>query len=309
MDLSPKLSTQLLDPVNQLYRNKLATFLVDRIKNTPITPNSLTLTHTVVGVLAAVLIYFQHYILAVFCFELRNVLDCMDGVLARLKNQTTVFGRVLDTIGDGVAFNAVMIAGAMRMIQDFPSYQPSLILICVSCFALIAAHCGSVYQLMRRKLGSIILSQIDSVEREWREQSEKARGADPSLIDQFGFWIDTVTIRFVSEEWYEKIERRRTAPDWETRALQDAVTMNELAKVTRRREFRNAVRFTSIVSDDNIFVVMGISFLVLGIFPAQIFPNVHPVLIAFGVGLVFALTALGVGLHFLHKFLHGVYRN
>jgi phosphatidylglycerophosphate synthase len=309
MDLSPKLSTQLLDPLNQLYRNKVALRLVDKIKNTSITPNMLTIAHTAVGVTAAILIYFQHYILAVFCFELRNILDCMDGILARLKNQSTVFGRVLDTIGDAIAFNAVMIAGAMRMIQDFPSYHPSLILIVVFLFALIAAHCGSVYQLMKRKLGSIIQCQIDTVEREWREQSEKARGSDPSMIDQFGFWLDTVTIRFVSEEWYEKIERRRTAPDWEARALQDAVTMNELAKITRRREFRRAVRFTSFVSDDNIFAVIGICLLILGIFPTQIFPNVHPLLLAFGLGLAFSLVSLMVGLHYLHKFLHGVYRN
>ena len=309
MELSPKLSTELLDPLNRLYRHKLALWLVNLIKSTSITPNMLTIAHTTMGVLAAVLIYFQHYILAVFCFEFRNILDCMDGLLARLKNQSTVFGRVLDTIGDGIAFNSVMIAGAMRMIQDFPSYHPSLILISVFLFALIAAQSGSVYQLMKRKLGSIIQCQIDSVEREWREQSEKARSSDPSWIDQFGFWLDTVTIRFVSEEWYEKIERRRTAADWEARALQDAVTMNELAKITRRREFRRAVRFTSFVSDDNIFAVMGLCFLILGIFPAQIFPNVHPVLIAFGTALVFALVALMLGLRYLHKFLHGVYRH
>jgi hypothetical protein len=49
-------------------------------------------------------------------------------------------------------------------------------------------------------------------------------------------------------------------------------------------------------------------FLILGIFPNAIFPHVHPVLIAFSVGMVYALTALLFGLHFLHRFLHGVYR-
>jgi phosphatidylglycerophosphate synthase len=308
MELSPKLSSELLDPVNRLYRHRVAKALANLIKNTPITPNLLTMAHTVVGVFAAILIYFQHYILAVFCFELRTLLDCMDGILARLKNQSTAFGRVLDTIGDAIAFNSLMIAGAMRMIIDFPSYRPSLILISVFCFAMIAAQSGGVYQLMKRKLGSIILSQVDTVEREWREHSEVMRGPNPSWISQFGFWLDTMTIRFISEEWYEKINRRRTASDWEARALQDAATMNELAKITRRREFINAVRFTAFVSDDNIFAVMSICFLILGTFPDQIFPNVHPVLVAFAAGLVFALVALLLGLHFLHKFLHGVYR-
>ncbi len=309
MDLSPKLSTQLQDPLNQLYRHRLAAFLVDHIRTSFITPNMLTFAHGTVGVGAAFLIYFQHYILAVLLFELRTVLDCMDGILARMRGQHTGFGRVLDTIADGIAFNAVMIAGALRMIQDFPSYEPSLILISVFCFALVAAQSGSIYQLMKRKLGSIILCQVDSVERDWREHGMKVRGDSPSWVDQFGYWLDTMTIRFVSVEWYEKIKRRRNDPDWEACALRDAKTMNELARITRKREFRHAVRFTSFVSDDNIFAVIGLCLLVLGAFPSQIFPHVHPVLVAFGAGLTFALIALCIGLHYLHKFLHGVYRN
>jgi phosphatidylglycerophosphate synthase len=301
--------SQLLDPINRLYRHRLAKRIAHFLRKTPVNANHVTVAHTLVGILAAFLIYRSEYLFAVLLFEVRTVLDTVDGILARLKNQASPFGRTLDTIGDGITFNSLMLAGALRMIGDFPSYRPSLILIAVFLFALTAAHCGSVYQLMKRKLGSIIMEQVDSVEREWREQGEKIQNDPGAWMARFGFWMDTLTIRFVSEEWYEKIARRRTAGDWESRALQDASTMNELARRTRRREFRNAVRYTAFVSDDNIFAVMSLCFLVLEAFPNGIFPHVHPVLIAFSAGFVYALGALALGLHHLHGFYHGVYRD
>ena len=307
--LPPKSMSLLLDPVNRFYRHRLAKRIAHALKGTSITPNQITLAHTMVGVGAASLIYGKHYLLAVVLFEIRTILDCMDGILARLKGQSTAFGRTLDTIGDGITFNALMIAGALRMILDFPTYRPSLILIAVFFFAMTAAHCGSVYQLMKRKLGSIILEQIDSVEREWREQAQKVYGDGAAGITRFGYWLDTFTIRFVSEEWYEKIKRRRKAEDWEAKALADATTMNELARITRKNEFKNAVKFTAFVSDDNIFAVMGICFIVLEASPASILPYVHPVLIAFSAGFVYAVLSLILGLHYLHGFYHGVYRD
>jgi phosphatidylglycerophosphate synthase len=310
MDPIPSKSlSRLLDPVNRLYRHRLAKRIAIALRQTPVTANQITLVHTAVGILASIMIYQTHYAAAALLFEVRTVLDSTDGILARLKNQATAFGRTVDTIGDGITFNSVMLAGALRMIQDFPTYRPSIILILVFFFAMTAAHCGSVYQLMKRKLGSIIMEQIDTVEREWREQGEKVRADSRSWISRFGFWLDSLTIRFVSEEWYEKINRRRGAEDWEARALADATTMNELARKTRRREFENAVRFTAFVSDDNILTVISLGLIVLELFPNGIFPYVHPVLVAFLGGFVYAVAALVLGLHFLHEFYHGVYRD
>ncbi|MBU6155108.1 MAG: CDP-alcohol phosphatidyltransferase family protein [Bdellovibrionales bacterium] len=310
MDRLPSKSlSRLLDPLNRLYRHRIAKRIAHLIKGTPITPNQITFAHTCVGVGAASMVFFKHYLLAVLLLEIRTVLDCTDGILARLKNSSTPLGRTLDTIGDGITFNALMIAGALRMILDFPSYRPSLILIAVFLFAMTAAHCGSVYQLMKRKLGSIILEQIDTVEREWREQAARVYGGGGSGLSRFGYWLDTFTIRFVSEEWYEKIKKRRKSEDWEAKALSDATTMNELARRTRKAEFEKAVRYTAYVSDDNIFAVMSLCLLVSEAFPMAILPYVHPVLIAFSAGFVYAIIALILGLHYLHVFYHGVYRD
>lgn len=307
--LPPKSMSLLLDPINRLYRHRLAKKIAHLLRNTSVSANHITVLHGIVGVAAALLIYRREYLFAVLVYEVRTLLDAIDGILARLKHESSAFGRTLDTIADGLTFNALMVAGALRMILDFPTYRPSIILIGVFLFAMTAAHCGSVYQLMKRKLGSIIMEQVDTVEREWREQAERMKLDPFSWISRFGFWLDTITIRFVSEEWYEKINRRKNAEDWEARALSDATTMNELARKTRKKEFRNAVRFTAFVSDDNIFAVMGVCFVVLEAFPQEIFPFVHPVLIAFSAGFLYAVISLILGLHYLQGFYHGVYRD
>ncbi len=305
---SPLSDVKLLDPLNRLYRHELAEWVVSRIKSSRITPNEITIAHTLVGLSAAALIYHEHYVIAVLLYELRTVLDCVDGVLARAKNQSTTMGRALDAIGDGISFNSLMIAGALRLIQDFRNYNSFLIVIGVFTFALVAAHCGTVYQLMRRKLGSIIHSDVDSVELEWRDYYAETQRENPSSLSKFGFWLDSMTIRFVSKEWYKKVLRRKDSIDWREKAQSESVHMNELATITRKHEFNRAVKWTAYVSDDNILSVMCGVLLVLSLFPQDIFPNVHPLVVAFGVGFVYAMVALSIGLHYLHEFLHGVHR-
>ena len=303
-----RLQRKLLDPLNRLYRYRIADALASFLKTTPISPNMITVLHTGVGVFAAWMVFNEHYVVAACLYEGRTILDCLDGVLARIKNQSTVMGRPLDTIGDGVAFNALMVAGALRMIRDFNTYNPVLITLGVFFFAFIAAHCGTVYHLMKRKLGSILRKQLDTVEIEWREHYEKAKVTHPTFISRFGFWVDSVTIKFVSKEWYRKLQRRRDLVDWKEKALSEASLMNELAHITRVREFKQAVGAAAYVSDDNIFAVISLCFIVQGLFPNQIFPHVHPVLVAFGAGLIYGVISLLLGLHYLHSFLHGVYR-
>jgi phosphatidylglycerophosphate synthase len=305
--LEPRIN-QLLDPVNRLYRYRAAEALARFLLRTRVTPNQITIAHTLVGVGAAGMIYLKYYVLAVLMYELRTLLDCTDGVLARVKNQSSSMGRILDTLGDGISFNALMFAGALRMIQDFENYRPSLILIFVFCFAMTATHCGVTYQLIRRKLVSILTKTIDSVELDWREGRSLIKTGTAPALARFGFWLDSGMIRFISEEWFEKIDRRWHREDWKERALGDAVVRHELAHSTRKRALRNAIRFTSYLSDDNVFAIMSFSFLISGFFPEAVFPFVHPVLIAFSAGFVYAIISLLLALHFFHDFYHGVYR-
>ena len=306
--LTQAIGNRLQDPLNRLYRDRVAHRLANFLKSTSMTPNAVTMLHTLIGVFGAYLIYQESYLLAVVCLELRALLDCVDGILARLKNQSTATGRALDAIGDGITFNALMVAGTLRLIKDFKAYPHPMIVVGVMIFAFVAVHSGVVYHLMRRKLVSIAQREIDIVETEWREIYQQTRVPKPSPLVKFSFWIDSMTIKFVSEEWYHKVIKRKDLQNWKEIALHEAEIMHELACKTRKEEFRSAVRATSFVSDDNVFSLMSFCFVVFGMLHQQFFPVVHPVLISFSVGLVYSIVSLFFGLHFYHSFLHGVYR-
>ncbi len=306
--LSLKLTQSLIDPLNRVYRLRVAAYLCKKLVTVPVTANEITVAHTLVGVSAAFMIYHEQYLLAVLAYEVRTILDCLDGLLARAKNQTSAMGRTLDTIGDAITFNSLMLAGALRLIQDYRNYNAALITLGVFIFAFVTANSGTVYQLMKRKLGSIICKEVDLVELGWREHYMNLKNGQGGLIDRFGFWLDSVTIRIVSVEWYAKVLKRKDSSDWEAKAVNEAALMNELACITRKGEFRQAVKATAYVGDGNILSVLSICLLLLSVFHNDFFPFVHPVLVAFSAAFFYALLSLIIGLYYLQRFLHGVHK-
>src|ERR1700679_3316375 len=77
---------RLDDPFNRFYRYPLARLLVRGLVNTPVTPNQLSFVQPFLAGAAGYLLTFpdrRHLVLAAALFELRSILDCADGALAR----------------------------------------------------------------------------------------------------------------------------------------------------------------------------------------------------------------------------------
>lgn len=81
--------------------------------HTAITPNQLTAGAGVLGVASAVCLAlgdWQWLVVGALLFHLSFVLDCMDGKIARLKGNGSVFGTWVDFVFDRVRFFACMMA-------------------------------------------------------------------------------------------------------------------------------------------------------------------------------------------------------
>jgi len=93
-----------------LFYRPLAFLLVRVIYKTEITPNQISLTAIVMGILAG---YFYslgqpvYFTVGALFFLAFNILDCSDGQLARLKKNGTPVGRIIDGISDYIATVAV----------------------------------------------------------------------------------------------------------------------------------------------------------------------------------------------------------
>ena len=115
---------RLDDPFNRFYRYPLARLLVRGLVNTPVTPNQLSFVQPFLAGAAGYLLTFpdrRHLVLGAALFEIRSVLDCADGTLARARGQESPGGHAVDAIADWLA-TALLYAG---IFWHFLLYPPA----------------------------------------------------------------------------------------------------------------------------------------------------------------------------------------
>lgn len=100
---------RLEDPLNRYYRYPIARLIVRALMHTPVTPNQVTLVQPFFAALAGYLVTFddpKYLAAAAVAFEVRSILDCADGSLARAKNMSSPAGHAIDAMADwlGVVF-------------------------------------------------------------------------------------------------------------------------------------------------------------------------------------------------------------
>jgi phosphatidylglycerophosphate synthase len=94
---------RLEDPSNTYYRYPVARLIVRVLMHTRVTPNQVTLVQPFLAAIAGYLIHFgdaTHLLLAALVFEVRSILDCVDGGLARAKNMSSPWGHAIDGLAD-----------------------------------------------------------------------------------------------------------------------------------------------------------------------------------------------------------------
>ena len=93
--------------------------LARMLQHTGITPNMVTLLSIFVGAGTGYLFYFTHrpaYTLAgILLLILANILDCVDGQLARLTGIKSEIGRILDGIAGDIWFTLIYVGLALRL--------------------------------------------------------------------------------------------------------------------------------------------------------------------------------------------------
>jgi phosphatidylglycerophosphate synthase len=94
---------RLEDPFNTHYRYPVALWMVKYLIRTPITPNQVSLVQPVFAAGAGYLLTiddWRAHLGAAALFELRSILDCADGSLARAKRMSSPNGHAIDAMAD-----------------------------------------------------------------------------------------------------------------------------------------------------------------------------------------------------------------
>ena len=86
-----------------LVIDPVATRIVPRLARwTSVTPSRITVLAHALGIASAVLFATDHLLAGAVVFEVRFLGDCLDGKLARVTGQSSLFGRELDAWGDRI---------------------------------------------------------------------------------------------------------------------------------------------------------------------------------------------------------------
>lgn len=83
-----------------------------------ISPNAVTVAATLLGLLAAALIWRGLFIAGLALWLLGRLLDGYDGLLARISGRASLFGGFLDISLDMLAYSAMAVAFAVAMPAD-----------------------------------------------------------------------------------------------------------------------------------------------------------------------------------------------
>ena len=90
----------------------------DRLIESRLTPNAISLTGLLGNVVAAVLIVENHFVLAGIAFILGSVCDMLDGRYSRMSGKGSPFGAFLDSTLDRVSEGVVLAAVAAYFAQQ-----------------------------------------------------------------------------------------------------------------------------------------------------------------------------------------------
>jgi hypothetical protein len=177
------------DLPNRYYRYPAARALLPILGRIPwLTPNHVTYTHTGFGLAAASLVAFTEdrrwLVLAFALSEIRMILDCFDGVLARARGTSSPFGRALDEIADTVA--VITLSAAMTHRLELGGR--GLFIVCA--MLAIGGLCANAWDFYKRKLTFALRDGKDGALDELRLKKRLVESGKGTFLGYWSVYFD-----------------------------------------------------------------------------------------------------------------------
>lgn len=126
--LSSLKSLETENRLDQIFYRPLGYKIAKALQYTGITPNAITIISIFVGIAAGVFWFFPYNIylalLGIFALISANILDCVDGQLARLTGIKSEVGRILDGFAGDLWFLSIYIALGYRLYIEYSEITP-----------------------------------------------------------------------------------------------------------------------------------------------------------------------------------------
>jgi CDP-diacylglycerol--glycerol-3-phosphate 3-phosphatidyltransferase len=125
------MATPLISPERRaIYRNRLI--------ESRLTPNAISMTGLVLNVVAAVLIWNEMFIVGGIAFIVGSVCDTLDGRYSRMSGKGTPFGAFLDSTLDRIEEGVVLTAIAVTFVDDGERFATAAVVVAVLASLLVS---------------------------------------------------------------------------------------------------------------------------------------------------------------------------
>jgi Phosphatidylglycerophosphate synthase len=112
--------------IDQWFYRPIGFRIAKKLCSTAITPNMVTIFSIFVGAAAGPLFYYDNIYLiitGIACLIFANILDCVDGQLARLTGIKSKTGRILDGIAGDIWFIMIYVFLALRLNHEYGTWM------------------------------------------------------------------------------------------------------------------------------------------------------------------------------------------
>lgn len=172
------------EPLDLIFYRPLAFGFVKLVYRWPITPNQVTLLSLLAGLVSAY--YFsmgtaQASVVAALWYAAANILDCSDGMLARLQGSGSPLGRLLDGIVDWVIGVAIFLGLGIGLEA---STGDSRIWYLVVAAGVSSALHALIFDINQQEY----LAHVRGKESFLPQEIDKVRGQLRHLEDSAGAW-------------------------------------------------------------------------------------------------------------------------
>lgn len=111
--------------VDRIFYRPIGFRIAKALRNTGVTPNMITVISIFVGAAAGFFFYktdIVYNVIGILFLILANILDCVDGQLARLTGIKSKIGRILDGFAGDIWFASIYIGFALRLSEQTGCY-------------------------------------------------------------------------------------------------------------------------------------------------------------------------------------------
>ncbi len=192
-------SVAVEEPIDLLLHRPLAFLVAKAAKPTPITPNQLTVLSMVLGLVSGVVMTAGTQSAALWGAALlvgSQVVDCSDGMLARMRKAGSELGRMLDGMADSVTLGFAVI-GALTQLIGRMHAKPAEVFV-VLLLGLATIYTSSLHTSAYDHYKNLFLrvtvpdnhegEDVEHAEARW--EAAKARGMGPVLRAVFPVYVN-----------------------------------------------------------------------------------------------------------------------